>query len=125
MYGCELISDLSGCDVKKFNWYSIREFFIELCEVLNVERVGTGYCESEPGDDTEGNPKTNGISAVQFLTTSSICLHALPLTGLLFINVFTCGQFDADEALRVVYKHFSPAKHTQRIVNRACTHHDD
>lgn len=95
MYGTELIMDFTGCDVTKFKHDPIMEFFRELCDkVLKVERVGTGYWESEPGDETENNPKTHGITAVQCLVTSSIVIHALDLTGELFVNVFTCGVFD-------------------------------
>jgi S-adenosylmethionine/arginine decarboxylase-like enzyme len=97
MYGSELVLDLTGCDVARFNYYSVRGFFIRLCDVIGAERVGFHYCESEPGDSTKGDPKTHGISAVQFLTASSITLHALDLTGELYVNVFTCGDLPEDK----------------------------
>lgn len=118
MYGTELIIDFEGCNRTTFNYLNIRAYMIELCDKLGVERVAFTYEESEPGDSTEGNPKTCGITAVQVLVASSITLHALRLTGEMFIDIFTCGELDREEALRISHEFFKPKTHNLRVLVR-------
>ena len=38
IYGTELVLDLHGCNVEKFNRKEIESFFQELCDLIEVER---------------------------------------------------------------------------------------
>jgi hypothetical protein len=37
-YGMEVIIDLHYCNVTKFNRKNLKKFFIELCDLIKVER---------------------------------------------------------------------------------------
>ena len=95
-YGQELILDLHNCDVKTFSRTSIRKYFVELCKQIDMKR-----CECYFWDDY-GVPKkykqvqdhTTGISAVQFILTSSIVIHALTKMRRVYLNIFSCKDFD-------------------------------
>jgi S-adenosylmethionine/arginine decarboxylase-like enzyme len=59
---------------------------------------------NRPGDplfweDGSNLPHLHGISAVQFIETSNIVCHALPLLKAVYLNLFTCKEFDTDDAL--------------------------
>ena len=120
MYGSELLLDFIECDVDTFNYYSVGGFFREVCDdILGVERIGFHFIQSESGDSTEGNVKTNGISAVQFLIQSNVTLHTLNLTGELFINVFTCGDdLHADEVRECACKWFRGKEEKHVLLDR-------
>lgn len=94
-YGQELILDLHNCEPRSFTYYSVRDFFRQLCERIGMERCGFAYVESEPGDDED--PKTHGLSAVQFIVKSSITIHCLDKMSRVYLNVFSCDSFDRDE----------------------------
>ncbi len=59
---------------------------------LMLERFGEGDLE--------------GWSAMQFIETSSITLHADEVSGRCFVNVFSCRPFDPGIAAAVAVEHF-------------------
>lgn len=118
MYGHQLILDCQGCDVNGFNYLHVRDFMRKLCGVLDVERVTFTYDQSEWGDGTIGNPKTFGVTATQSLVASSIVVHLLQHTGQVFVDIFTCGPLDGDQAWGVVEDYFKPTSHTGQMIER-------
>lgn len=99
-YGQELILDLKQCDVSTFTRNSIEQYFIELCELIDMERCEMHFWDDEgvPKAEQQTDPKTVGISAVQFILTSSIVIHTLPMRREAYVNIFSCKNFDAKAA---------------------------
>lgn len=95
-YGKELILDLHNCDASKFNRRYIRRYFIELCDLIDMERCKLAWWDYfwTPWFWRSKDPKTYGISAVQFIMTSNVTVHTLPLLHTIYINVFSCKDFD-------------------------------
>lgn len=124
MYGPELALDVTGVKSGNFTYDVISKFVRDLCDnVLKVERVdGFYFAESEPGDSTEGNLKTQGFSAAQFLITSSVVLHGLPLTGDLYINVFTCGALPEARVCGCIMKWFGGVVIHSQLLKRGAGH---
>ncbi len=108
VYGKELILDLYGCNPKKFNRSDLDKFFAELCELIDMQKCeryfwdDLGVSESE----RQTSPHTKGTSAVQFILTSNITIHTLDLVGEVYINVFSCKDFDALVAIDFISKWF-------------------
>ncbi len=107
-YGKELIIDLHNCDPDTFTRKSIRSYLKGLCEVIDMKR-----CKLHFWDDV-GVPKrykqveahTKGTSAVQFILTSNITLHALDELKAVYINIFSCKDFNIYKAAEFSYKWF-------------------
>ena len=99
-YGKELILDLEFCDETTFNRESITEFFDQLCELIDMEKGDLYFWDDVgvPPEDCQTDPNTKGTSAVQFIITSSIVIHTLDLLRTVYVNLFSCKDFDADEA---------------------------
>ncbi len=95
-YGKELILDLHDCDITKFTKESITAFFIGLCFLIDMDAEDLHFWEST---EEEPDPKTTGISAIQFIITSNITIHALPLMKCLYLNLFSCKEFDTHTAI--------------------------
>ena len=95
MYGKELILDLHDCDPSTFTRESIEEYFKRLCEKIDMERCDLHYWDDEdtPEGEEETEPHLVGISAVQFIKTSNIVIHTLPLLKKVFVNIFSCKEF--------------------------------
>lgn len=115
-YGKELILDLQNANPDVLRHYGIHSYCIRLCKLLGMERVEFHYIESE--DDEEKDPQTFGISAVQFIVTSSITIHALRLTNDVFVNVFSCGAFDVAEVIAFTEKFFGATCRKSTQVSR-------
>ena len=99
-YGYELILDLHDCDSSTFNRSSIATFFNKLCKKIKMTQ-----CELHFWDDVgvapeeqQTSPHTKGTSAVQFILTSTIVIHTLDLMSSVYINIFSCNEFDAEVA---------------------------
>jgi len=56
--------------------------------------------------DRFGDDELEGWSALQFIETSSITVHADEVFGRCFIDVFSCRPFDADVAAAIAVGHF-------------------
>ena len=81
-YGFELILDLHGCDVSKFNRKSIEGYMVAVCEAIGMVREDLHFWDYE-GMPEEEIPKDShllGTSAVQFISTSNIVIHTLNLS---------------------------------------------
>jgi S-adenosylmethionine decarboxylase len=70
---------------------------------LRLERFGDGCLE--------------GWSAMQFIETSSITVHADEVSGRCFVDVFSCRAFDAEVAAAVAVEHFG-GRPTLRVLWR-------
>ena len=95
-YGQELILDLHQCDVSKFNRDDIDTFFEEVCSLTKMVQCERYWWDDfvVPVEEQQTAPHATGTSAVQFILTSSIVIHTLDLLGKVYINVFTCKDFD-------------------------------
>lgn len=89
-FGVELIVDLHGCDEQIFTEDNITRYFIELCDLIKMERQGEPMFWIEYGEE----PHMSGISAVQFIRTSDIVIHTLDKMKAAYVNIFSCADFD-------------------------------
>ena len=71
-----------------------------------------------PDSERQTHHKTKGTSAVQFILTSTIVIHTLDLMEAAYVNVFSCKEFDADEAAQFTAKWFGATDWTTNIVVR-------
>lgn len=119
-YGQELILDLHQCDVSTFTRKSIEAYFINLCELINMDRQDLHFWDDEglPEEEKQTDPKTKGISAVQFILTSSVVIHALELMEAAYINIFSCKEFDIKAAIEFTVGWFQSKSHTTTTVSR-------
>ena len=93
-YGLELIADLKGCDLAELTRSRLAVFFRELCDRIHMKRHGDPLF----WEDWSGIPHLHGISALQFVETSNVVCHALPLLPAVYLNIFSCRAFDPKNA---------------------------
>ncbi len=113
-YGFELILDLHGCDPDTFNRASIEDFFKKLCKQIKMTRCDLHFWDDVgvAPEEQQTSPHTKGTSAVQFILTSTIVIHTLDRLGAIYINVFSCKEFDPD-----IVKQLSREFFNGKIVN--------
>jgi S-adenosylmethionine/arginine decarboxylase-like enzyme len=108
-YGKELIIDLHQCDAHRFSRKLIKQYFVELCNVINMKRSKLTWWDdyNVPQEERQTEPHLKGTSAVQFIMTSNITIHTLDLLGAVYINIFSCKEFDAELAKQFTANWFS------------------
>lgn len=119
-YGLELILDLHGCDVSKFTRVSIRAYFEELCDLIDMQREDLHFWDDidVAEEDKQTSPHTQGTSAVQFILTSSIVIHALDQMKAVYINIFSCKVYDPKVAEEFSIQWFGATDALARTVDR-------
>jgi len=120
MYGIELIMDLKGCDVGKFTRESIGKYFDGLCELIDMQQGDRHFWDDEGllPEECQTNPKTCGVSAVQFILTSTIVIHTLELLAAAYINIFSCKEYDADLAAKITREWFGAKECRKHFIER-------
>lgn len=120
VYGEELCLDMHGCNVTKFTREGIERYCAQLCELIDMERCDLHFWDDEgvPESERQTDPKTKGTSAVQFILTSTIVIHTLDLMSAAYVNIFSCKEFDTDEAARFTAKWFDSKDWTKHVVTR-------
>ncbi len=103
-YGEELILDIHGVDRGKITAANVKKFAADLCDEIGMKKGPNYVWGNEENMDHEKNPKADGISCVQFLYTSSIIVHAIDELNKVFINVFSCHEFDQKKATAFALK---------------------
>ena len=119
-YGVELILDLHGCDVSKFTRDSITRYFEQLCELIDMSREELVFWDDigVPEDEKQTSPHTQGTSAVQFILTSSIVIHTLDQLRAVYVNMFSCKEFDPKLAERFTADWFGAGDCSARFIER-------
>lgn len=107
-YGSELILDLHGCDPTRFTRESLKNFFRELCKLIDMRRAKLCWWDDYglPPEKRQTLPHLKGTSAVQFILTSNITIHTLDELKAVYINIFSCKPFDAKAAKKFSEKWF-------------------
>ena len=107
-YGKEVILDLHHCDVSKFNRKDIEEFFIEICNLIDMKRCALHWWDDVgvPKERQQTEPHLKGTSAVQFISTSDIVIHTLDLLENVYLNIFSCKDFNGDDVKNFAQQYF-------------------
>ena len=119
VYGYSSTLDASGCDSTKFTRKNIEAFFIALCEAIDMERADLHFWDYEdPAEYAAAPPHLKGTSAVQFIMTSTITLHALDELGTVFIDLFSCKFYEPAVAKKVVDEFFGGQSRASKLKTR-------
>lgn len=119
-YGIELILDLHGCNPSTFNRESITRYFEGLCDLIKMRREALHFWDDVglPEEDRQTSPHTQGTSAVQFILTSSIVIHTLDQLGAVYVNMFSCKDFDPEAAELFTVEWFGAKECSARFIDR-------
>ena len=119
-YGKELILDLHDCDVSKFNRVDLEIYFIKLCDLIDMERCDLHWWDYEgvPKEERDTEPHLVGTSAVQFIMTSDIVIHTLDILKRVYLNIFSCKDFNGEIAAEFSREYFGGKIVGKHIIDR-------
>ena len=104
--------DLAGCRRSRLeDPNSIRAFVPSVIEAIGMRAHGPLRLERF------GEGELEGWSAMQFIETSSITIHADEVSGRCFIDVFSCRGFDPEIAAAIAVAHFG-GRRALRVLQR-------
>lgn len=113
-YGVELILDLHGCDISTFTKENLGRFFVELCDLIEMKRHG----EPMYWFDDSDIPHLRGVSGIQFIETSDVVVHCLDILEAVYLNLFSCKEFDPHVAEAFIKDFFGAKESTMTFIDR-------
>lgn len=113
-YGLELIIDLKGCDLSDLSKEKLEKFFIILADKIKMVRHGDPIFWEDHSDI----PHLCGTSAIQFIETSNFVCHPLPMLKAVYLNIFSCKEFDIEDALKFSMEYWKATSENHTIVPR-------
>ena len=119
-YGKELIVDLHNCKPKKFTRKEIRNYLKQLCLIIDMERCKLCWWDDlySYEEEKETEPHLKGTSVVQFIKTSNITIHTLDILRKVFLNLFSCKDFDENIVIQFSEKWFEGKVKNINIIKR-------
>lgn len=119
-YGKELILDLYNCNPTRFTRKDIRNYFKRACDLIDMERCKLCWWDDlhTPEEEKETEPHLVGTSAVQFIRTSNITIHTLDLLKRVYLNVFSCKDFDEEIVVEFSKKWFNGEVMSKKVIQR-------
>jgi S-adenosylmethionine/arginine decarboxylase-like enzyme len=100
-WGMMAAIDLHGCDRTRLeDPETIRRFVPAVIEAIGMRAHGPLMIERFGEGDLEG------WSAMQFIETSSLTIHADEFSGRCYVDVFSCKSFDPELAATIAVEHF-------------------
>ena len=120
IYGIELILDMGNCDVSRFNRKDIKSYFNQLCKLIDMKPEELYFWDDcgVSKDKRQTSQKTKGTTAIQFILTSNIVIHTLDLLEAVFINIFSCKEYNTVLAEDFTVSFFKAKRHRSEIVKR-------
>jgi len=119
VWGKHIIIDATGCDyeaIRNINW--IEDFVDELIFKTKMKKWGKMYAMYLAPDNDNTLNDTAGWSVCQFITTSNITIHFAETSKSLYLDFFSCKDFNNNDVVELVRKYFTPSKITTRFIDR-------
>ena len=119
-YGKELILDVHNCDPTTFTRKSIKNYFNEICDLIGMERCKLCWWDDYgvPLEEQETEPHLKGTTAIQFIKTSNITIHTLDLLQNVYVNIFSCKEFNGDAAEKFTKEWFKGKVVNSHMIER-------
>ena len=85
-----------------------------ICEKIEMTRHGDPLF----WEDYSDVPHLNGVSAMQFIETSTIVCHPLPMLNSVYVNIFSCKDFDVRSAVDIALDILEPVHFDETVLTR-------
>ena len=106
-WGYHLILDCGGCDAKLMSDYdNVDKWIRKLVDDIDMQPIGEPRIEYTAAEF----PDKAGFTVVQVIVTSSIVAHFVDGLGQIYLDVFSCKQFDTKVVEDSVRKNFGATK---------------
>jgi S-adenosylmethionine decarboxylase len=114
-FGMHLIFDGYGCDRRRLEDISlIYNFLSEYPAQIKMTKIMPPYVFRYDAD----NPQDWGISGFVLIAESHISIHTFPEKNYFSLDIFSCKDFDSDQAISYVSNLFTTQKSEIKLLDR-------
>ena len=106
-WGLSCAFDFNGANKDKIsNPDVVKQYIKELCDEINMKMYGETWIEKFASHDE----KLYGITVLQAIETSSITAHFAENIGEIYLDVFSCAEYDPNKVLQFTNAFFECKK---------------
>lgn len=114
-WGLSCAFDFKGADKEKIsNVDSVKNYISELCKAIKMKQYGETWCEKFASHDY----RLYGITVLQAIETSSVTAHFAENVGEVYLDVFSCAEYDPQVVLQFTCSYFNCEGTVVSVVNR-------
>ena len=121
-FGTHLILDADDCQGKLNDRKHIQSFIDTLVKEMGMKKVGETIFEYFEDNDYNRERDIVGYSVVQIISLSNITIHINEISKTVYLDVFTCGDFDDTKIGLIFSDYFQAQKIKKRILTRDAKH---
>lgn len=114
-FGPHLTFDASGCDKKKLTDQNfVYRFLNDMPGAIGMTRITLPYVV----EWLDKWATTPGYTGFVILAESHISVHTFPDSSYVFVDIFSCREFDVDKAIDYLTEIFGAQNVTTNIIQR-------
>jgi S-adenosylmethionine/arginine decarboxylase-like enzyme len=121
-FGTHLILDADDCQGKINDRKHIQSFIDTLVKEMGMKKVGETIFEYFEDNDYNRERDIVGYSVVQIISLSNITIHINEISKTVYLDIFTCGDFDDTKIGLIFSDYFQAQKIKKRILTRDAKH---
>ncbi len=115
MFGPHLILEAYGCPKAKLADLNLLSKVLDSYpEQLDMTKIMPPYVFTYHG----AVPDDWGVSGVVLIAESHISIHTFPDKGFVTLDIFSCRDFDIDEAIKYFSENFEPTSYEKQVLMR-------
>jgi S-adenosylmethionine decarboxylase len=114
-FGPHLTLDLKGCPREVLENYKLHfDYLKKLPEMIGMTPITQPYVFPYSGLVAEDK----GITGIVIIAESHLSIHSFEDKGYTFIDMFSCKDFDVDDAIKYTIELFKPQSYDMNLVKR-------
>ena len=115
-FGLHVTIDASGCNKRRLSSVTlVYDILNELPERIGMTKMTLPYVVKWLDKFAHG---TEGISGFVMIAESHISIHTFPDQDYVFMDIFSCKEFDAGNAIKYLVDVFEATKYEKHILKR-------
>ena len=108
-FGPHLTVDGVGCSPKNLSSMSFLYKFLNECpKKINMTKITEPYIVKIP----------EGFAGMVLIAESHISVHTNPKKTKIYVDIFSCKDFDKDKALKHIVSYFKPKQYQSDLIER-------
>ena len=114
-FGPHLMMDLTGCPTEVLQDLQLHfNYLNNTPDLIGMTRITQPHVFPYSGLV----PEDKGITGHVIIAESHLTIHSFEEKGYVFLDVFSCKEFDIEKTIDIIVKTFKPASYTHWVIQR-------
>ncbi|QSY98698.1 S-adenosylmethionine decarboxylase (plasmid) [Rhizobium bangladeshense] len=113
VYGEHMLINAKGCNANLLDIEYMKQFLRDLADYIDMVRFGDAHVHRF------GFGIEIGLSGFQLIETSQVSFHSNDAAGDIYLDVFSCKEFDEDKVVKFLKTRLAPVEVETQVIWRS------